>query len=142
MTKNSNDDEEAASSNMLTLENLKKLSELTENDMVLIYTHEGVKAITSQLFGAAVSPTTLYERFAKGISTVFNTEKVSTSNKVQRYLLGDTSNETYMELDKANVIWYESDSPFQGYPSSEYSAVSGFSVQNTFLPDMSIYCST
>ena len=52
---------------MLTLGNLKKLSELTENDMILVYTADGVKAISSQLFGAAVSPTTLYERFAKSI---------------------------------------------------------------------------
>lgn len=94
---------------MLEIADLKKLNELTESDMILVSTSEGVKAIPSVTLGAAVSPVTLYERFAKSISSVFNTEKVSTSNKVQRYLLKDTSKEVYMELDKNNIIWYESE---------------------------------
>ena len=98
---------------MLTFENLKKLSELTENDVILVYTHEGVKSINAQLLGAAVSPTNLYERFAKSISTIFNAEKISTSNKIQRYLAGDTSSETYMEIDGTSVIWYNSEVSFK-----------------------------
>ena len=122
---------------MLTLGNLKKLSELTENDMILVYTADGVKAISSQLFGAAVSPTTLYERFAKSISSIFNAEKISTSNKVQRYLLGDTSNEVYMEINKTDIVWYESEvSMTDDLPQTEqYVDMSGKPVYWSEDPD-------
>lgn len=115
---------------MLTLGNLKRLSELTENDMILVHTTDGVKAITSQVFGAAVSPTILYERFAKSISSVFNAEKISTSNKVQRYLKKDTSDEVYMEIDKTNITWYKSKVIMQGEtPATEqYKDMSGKDV--------------
>ena len=69
---------------MLNIENLQRLTELLESDTVLINTEDGIKEILASQIGAAISPTTLYERFVKSISTVFNAEKISTSNKILR----------------------------------------------------------
>ena len=78
---------------MLNIENLQRLTELLESDTVLINTEDGIKEILASQIGAAISPTTLYERFVKSISTVFNAEKISTSNKILRYLKLDTDDE-------------------------------------------------
>lgn len=97
----------------LKLTNLPVLQELLENYQILVQTPDGLQQIPVDLFGISVSSTSLFETYSTNIINSLNSKVLSTSDKIQRYLSGDTSDEVYMEIKGSSIKTYRGEVLFK-----------------------------
>lgn len=82
---------------MLNIQGLSSVTQLSKGDKVLVVTSKGLEELDAEVLGKVLSNTSLFETYNLVELSGLNVQNITTNNKIQKYLKGDTSDELYLE---------------------------------------------
>lgn len=87
----------------LKIQGLKSLSELSQDDQVIVVTSEGLRTLSAEVLGVTFSNTSLFDSYSLIEASSVNVQNLSTHNQLRKYLQSDTSDELYLQYSEGQI---------------------------------------